>query len=57
MAKKIYVTRAQKNAAQWMVDRATAQGRPISEATRRIAAAQPEPHPAPQPNHSDARAS
>jgi len=45
MSRTVYVTRAQKAAAQWLVDYHTAQGQPVDRATRLIAEAKPAPRP------------
>ncbi|HEY2552640.1 MAG TPA: hypothetical protein VGI64_18885 [Streptosporangiaceae bacterium] len=45
MAKKVYVTDAQADAARMIVERNSAKGRPTSESIRKIAEAQAQPPP------------
>jgi hypothetical protein len=43
MARKVYVTGAQKDAAQMLVERGAANGKPASDAVKKIANAKSEP--------------
>jgi hypothetical protein len=53
MTSKIYVTSVQVEAARMIVERSARQGKPVSEAVRLIAEAEPEPRPSRAPASAD----